>query len=67
MDVHNSRFSVVLYGLHHLEEGLIDLVSLSPLKEGVIVIGERPELTYYTVLGCQIHPMVSQNCLQSNR
>ena len=67
MDVHNTRFSVALYWLHHFEEGLIDLVSLFSLKEGVIVVGERQKLIYYTVSGHQIHPLVSQNCLQSNR
>ena len=58
---------MVLYALHHFEEGLIDLLSLFPLKEGVIVLGGRPKLTYYTVSGDQVHPIVSQNCLQSNR
>ena len=58
---------MVLNGLHHFKEGLIDLVSMFPLKEGVIVLGGRPKLTYYTVSGDQVYPMVSQNCLQSNR
>ena len=58
---------VVLYTLHHFEEGLIDLVSPFPLNEGVIVIGERLKLSYYTVFGGQNHSMVFQNCLQSDR
>ena len=58
---------VVLCGLHHFEEGLIDAVFPFPLKESVIVIGERLKLSYYTVLGDPNHSMVFQNCLLSDR
>ena len=53
-------FRVVLYGLHHFKEGLIDLVSLFPLHGGVIMIRERLKFSYYTVSVSQNHLMVFQ-------
>ena len=56
---------MVLYRLHHFEEGLIDILSLFLLKKGVIMIVERLNLAVYTVLANQNHPVVFQNGLQS--